>query len=65
MLVDRLGRVLYRHFDRFGEPQFTPNTPERNRRELTMERTKPSRRPKGGYRPKGGPPKRELREYKI
>lgn len=58
MHTDKLGRVINRWFDKYGEPQFSPNTPEANRTSLIMERTKPSKRPKGGNR---GKPKKVSR----
>jgi hypothetical protein len=57
---DTQGRVTERFFDKYGEPRFTPNTPEANRRALAMIRAVPSNKPKGGYRVrKKDRPKRE------
>lgn len=63
---DKLGRVVERFFDRYGDPLFTPNTPEDNRRALITARAVPSTRPKGGYRVKiKDRPKRQLKGYEI
>ena len=60
---DSTGRVIERFFDKYGNPRFKPNTPEANRKMLAMIRTKPSTKPKGGYRAR--PPKRKLKGYQI
>lgn len=52
MYKDKMGRVYDRWFDKYGEPLFKPNTAATNRRTLELHRTRPSNRPKGGYRPR-------------
>ena len=57
MKIDSKGRVYDRHHTKFGDIISAYNTAHKNRRALIIERTKPSNKPKGGYR--ATPPKRE------